>query len=107
MLGNRSNGRPARESAPEQNSSAISLQSVNWRRLLAYLKPYWSKMALAMLALLLSSAFGLAFPLVIVRLLDSVTKAKDFGPLNLLAGLLVGLFLVQAAFSFLQSYLLA
>lgn len=91
----------------QENEQPISLAAVNWRRLLSYLKPYWVRMALATLALMLSSAFGLAFPLVIVNLLDSVTKAKDFGPLNLLAGVLVGLFLLQAAFSFFQSYLLS
>jgi subfamily B ATP-binding cassette protein MsbA len=63
-------------------------------------------MGLAILALLLSSGFGLAFPLVIVRLLDSVTKANNFGPLNMLAGILVVIFMLQAAFSFIQSYLL-
>ena len=64
-------------------------------------------MALATLALLISTGFGLAFPMVIVRLLDSVTQAKSTGALNSLALLLLGIFLVQAAFSFLQSYLLA
>jgi subfamily B ATP-binding cassette protein MsbA len=78
---------------------------VNWR-LLGYLMPYRRRMALAIRALLLSSGLGLAFPLVIVRLLDSVTQVKSYGSLNTLALLLVGLFLVQAAFSFVQSYLL-
>jgi subfamily B ATP-binding cassette protein MsbA len=64
-------------------------------------------MTLAILALLISSGFGLAFPLVIVRLLNSVTQAKSFAPLNNLAFLLVGIFLLQAAFSFFQTYLLA
>ncbi len=82
-------------------------RSVNWGRLFGYLKPYKGRMALAILALLVSSGFGLAFPLVIVRLLDSVTKAKSFAPLNNLAFLLGGIFLLQAVFSFFQSYLLA
>jgi subfamily B ATP-binding cassette protein MsbA len=64
-------------------------------------------MSLALLALLASSGFGLAFPLVIVRLLDSVTKAKSFAPLNNLALLLVGIFLLQAVFTSVQSYLLS
>ena len=64
-------------------------------------------MALAILALLLSSGFGLAFPLVIVKLLGAATQAEGFGSLNLLAVVLVGIFLLQAAFSALQSYLLA
>jgi len=99
----RSGERPA---FAQENTAAVSFTAVNWGRLLGYLKPYRGRMGLALLALLLSSGFGLAFPLVIVRLLDSVTKAKDFGPLNLLAGVLVVMFLFQAAFSFFQSYLL-
>ena len=105
---NRSNANEPERTAPsKQAEPAISFKSVNWGRLFGYLKPYRGRMALAILALLLSSGFGLAFPLVIVRLLDSVTKAKSFAPLNNLAFLLVGIFLLQAAFSFFQSYLLA
>src|SRR5712692_7198136 len=102
----RRRGAPAAESEKEK-AKPVSFRSVNWLRLLSYLRPYAGRMGLAILALLVSTGLGLAFPLVIVRLLDSVTKAKDAGPLNMLAGLLVAVFLVQAAFSFLQSYLLA
>jgi subfamily B ATP-binding cassette protein MsbA len=90
----------------QQQEPGISLNSVNWRRLLGYLRPYWGRMALALLALLATSGAGLAFPLMIVQLLDSATLVKDYAPLNSLAIMLVGLFLVQAAFSFVQSYLL-
>jgi len=64
-------------------------------------------MALAILALLVSAGLGLTLPMVIVRLLDSVTHAKNLSALNGLALLLVGIVLVQASFSFLQSILLA
>jgi subfamily B ATP-binding cassette protein MsbA len=107
---NRSNGRqktPPSLSNEREESTALFLKAVNWGRLLAYLKPYQGRMAFAVLALLISSGFGLAFPLVIVRLLTSVTQAANFGSLNSLALLLVGIFLIQAAFSALQSYLLA
>jgi ATP-binding cassette, subfamily B, bacterial MsbA len=89
------------------NESAPSFKEINWRRLLGYLKPYWGRMTLALIALLISGVFGLAFPLVIVRLLNSVTQAKTFAPLNQLAVLLVGIFLMQATFTSIQSYLLA
>jgi subfamily B ATP-binding cassette protein MsbA len=105
---NRTNGR--RHSRPTLNNekeTGLSFKAVNWSRLLGYLKPYRGRMGLAILALLVSSGFGLAFPLVIVRLLDSVTKSNSYGPLNTLALLLAGIFLVQAAFSAIQSYLLA
>src|ERR1700694_2650891 len=106
----RGNGRRRGNSAAESDKEEArpnSLRSVNWRRLCSYLRPYAGRMGLAIAALLVSTGLGLAFPLVIVRLLDTVTKAKDAGPLNMLAGLLVAVFLVQAAFSFLQNYLLA
>lgn len=77
---------------------------VNWRRLLGYLRPYKGRMALAIVALAVTSGMSLAFPLVIVRLLDSVLKQHDLTQLNLLAGVLVGLFFLQAAFTFFQSY---
>src|ERR1700690_16978 len=89
------------------DETSVSFKAVNWGRLFGYLKPYGGRMTLAILALLVSSGFGLAFPLVIVRLLDSVTQAKSFAPLNNLALLLAGIFLLQAGFSFVQSYLLA
>ncbi|MGC1378783.1 MAG: ABC transporter transmembrane domain-containing protein [Anaerolineales bacterium] len=101
-----SDHRGERPAFPKEDQAAISFKAINWGRLLGYLKPYTGRMTLALLALLISSGLGLTFPLVIVNLLDSVTKAKDFGPLNLLAGGLVLIFLLQAAFSFFQSYLL-
>src|SRR5690242_7601188 len=97
---NRSNGhRAERARALNQAEPVLSFKAINWKRLFSYLNPYWGRMALALLALLVSSGFGLAFPLVIVRLLDAVTKAKSFAPLNTLALLLVGIFLLQAIFS--------
>ena len=105
---NRRNGRGRPQPASQdENQSVLALKAVNWKRLFAYLKPYRGRMAFAVLALLVSSGFGLAFPLVIVRLLDSVTQANNYGLLNTFALLLVGIFLLQAAFSALQSYLLA
>jgi subfamily B ATP-binding cassette protein MsbA len=107
MMGHSNGRRHSRPAANNEKETPLSLKAVNWSRLFGYLKPYQGRMGLAILALLISSGFGLAFPLVIVRLLDSVTKSNNYGPLNTLALLLVGIFLVQAAFSALQSYVLA
>jgi ATP-binding cassette, subfamily B, bacterial MsbA len=107
-MDDRSNGRNRGQmSQSNKKEPAVSFKSVNWSRLFGYLSPYKGRMTFAILALLISGGFGLAFPLVIIRLLDSVTKAKSFAPLNNLAFLLGGIFLLQAAFSFFQSYLLA
>lgn len=81
--------------------------TAGWWRLLGYLGPYKGRMALAIIALLASTGLGLTFPLVIVRLLETVTQGGSGATLNLLAGGLLGLFLVQAACAFVQSYLLS
>jgi subfamily B ATP-binding cassette protein MsbA len=105
---NRSNEqRNGRQILSNSKETITSFKEVNWGRLFEYLKPYWKEMGAAILALLASTLLSLAFPLMIVRLLDSVTKAKSFGPLNHLALLLVSIFLFQAVFSYVQSYLLS
>ena len=77
---------------------------MDWRRLLGWLRPYKARMGLVLVALALSSASGLVFPLVVVRLLGTVLHQPDLGQLNALTLALVGLFLFQSAVSFVQSY---
>lgn len=79
---------------------------VDWRRLWGYLKPYRGRMALVIGALAVSSAMGLTFPLVIVRLLDSVLQQQNLAQLNWLTLALIGVFLVQATFTMVQTYML-
>jgi len=105
MANNR--GRRDGPDTTKEKEPAVSFKSVNWNRLFGYLRPYRGRMGLAILTLLVYSGLGLAFPLVIVKMLGSVTRAGDYGPLNLLAGVLVVMFLLQSGFSFFQSYLLS
>lgn len=58
-------------------------------------------------ALVVYSAIGLIFPLVIVQLLTSVLEVKDEAALTTLATTLIVLFLFQSAFIFVNSYLLS
>jgi subfamily B ATP-binding cassette protein MsbA len=76
-------------------------------RLLSYTKPYRARLAVALTSLLIASALGLAFPQVVRLLIDAAFVERDSQKLNRLAALLVALFAVQAAFSFLRSYLLS
>src|SRR5215467_9368273 len=76
-------------------------------QLLSYAKPYRARLAIALLSLLLASALGLAFPQVVRLLINAAFVEHDSDKLNRLAVLLVGLFAVQALFSFLRSYLLS
>jgi subfamily B ATP-binding cassette protein MsbA len=69
--------------------------------------PYKGILALAGVLLLMATAIGLAFPLVVRELLDSAFLAGDARQLNLIASGLLGLFAVQAVINFGQSYLTA
>ena len=86
------------DASSAQTENNTSFSGLNWRRLLSYLKPYTGRMVLALVALLSATGLGLAFPMVIVQLLDSVTKATTTAPLNRLAVTLIALFLFQSAF---------
>lgn len=99
--------RRARAAQPTKLENSIPFKQIPWRRLFGYLRPYRGRMALAIFALVGATALGLLFPLLIISLLSSVTQNGDMQQLNLLAGALVGMFLLQAGFTFTQSYLLA
>ncbi|MCS6880731.1 MAG: ABC transporter transmembrane domain-containing protein [Oscillochloridaceae bacterium] len=92
--------------SPIQNPKSQIPNPNDWRRLLRYLRPYRGHMALALAMLAGSSAIGLAFPLVIVRLLDAVLQQQNLTLLNGLALALLGMFLLQALLTFGQSYIL-
>jgi subfamily B ATP-binding cassette protein MsbA len=76
-------------------------------RLFAYVRPYRARIAIAVACLVLAGALGLAFPQVVRLLIDAAFVEKDQDRLNTLAILLVVVFAVQAAFSFVRSYLLS
>jgi len=76
------------------------------RPLLARLKPHKTALAFGALALLVSSAIGLAFPLVVRELLDAAFVKSDGALLNKLALVLVAIFAVQGLLSFVQVWLI-
>jgi subfamily B ATP-binding cassette protein MsbA len=86
------------------SNEQITLGTVDWKRLFAYLKPYQKRLILAMITLVISTGITLAFPTVIVRLLETVTQTGNMAALNRLALLLVALFLLQGGLNFFQSY---
>ena len=71
------------------------------------LAPYRGALALAGVLLLMATGIGLAFPLIVGKLLDSAFLAGDARLLNLIALGLLGLFALQAVINFGQSYLTA
>ncbi|HEY2895737.1 MAG TPA: ABC transporter transmembrane domain-containing protein [Gemmatimonadaceae bacterium] len=76
------------------------------RPLLRRLRPYTTSLVFGAIALLLSSAIGLAFPLIVRELLDAAFVKGDGGLLNKLALLLVAIFAVQGVLSFVQVWLI-
>src|SRR5918995_4817522 len=79
---------------------------VPWGRLFGYLRPHWRPFALALVGLVIASAVGLGFPLIIAGITTEVVAGGDAAGLDLLIGLLIALFIVQAAGGFLQTYVM-
>ncbi len=76
-------------------------------RLLGYVRPYRLWLAVAIVALIISSLLGLVLPLVVRNLVDYVLVNKDFTNLNRVTIALLIVFLLQSAFSFVQQLTLA
>jgi subfamily B ATP-binding cassette protein MsbA len=70
------------------------------------IRPFWPELSAAFVTLVLASAIGLAFPLIVRDLLDAAFLAKDRAQLDRIALGLLGLFLAQAALNLIQTYLL-
>jgi ATP-binding cassette, subfamily B, bacterial MsbA len=79
---------------------------VPWRRLLTYLRPHRRLFVVAVVALLVSTGFGLLLPLVIGGLVNEVVAAGDAAGLDRLLLLLVGITLVLAVAGFAQTWAL-
>ena len=79
---------------------------VPWARLFRYLRPQLRPFAIALVALLVGSAVGLAFPLIIAGITTEVVAGADPAGLDRLLVMLIGLFVVQAIAGFIQTYLL-
>lgn len=74
------------------------------RRLSVFVRPYWKRMAAAVLLLLISSGLGLVLPLVIRGMIDSVFVSRDYAQLNRIVGGLLLVFAVQAVVAFSRDY---
>ncbi len=79
---------------------------VPWARLFGYLRPHWRPFVIALVGLIVSSAVGLAFPLIIAGITTAVVAGGDAGGLDRLILMLIVLFGVQAVGGFVQTYLL-
>ncbi len=80
------------------------------RRLFVFARPYRGRIIVATVAVSFASALGLVFPRIMGDLVDTAlgeVESADTAQLDRFAILLVGVFLLQAGFNFLRSYLLS
>ncbi len=77
------------------------------RRLAPRVRPWRRRLGVAAVLLLLSTAIGLAFPLIVRELLDAAFLENSHELLNRIALGLLLLFVVQAVLNFAQSYITA
>ena len=92
-------------STDNRKSKDDTASSASLRRLLALLRPYRGRLVIATILLVATSGLGLLFPLVIRQLLNSILLQRDQRLLNLVAGILLLVFVLQAVLNGIQGYL--
>lgn len=96
-------GRVRRDSMIDPNAE-VPPGPMQWRRLIRYLSPYKARIALALVALVGSSALSLVFPAVISNVVDSVLVNRDMALLNQITVGLLLVFLLRSATTLLENY---
>ncbi len=78
-----------------------------YRRLLQFVKPYWRRLAGAMVCMLMVSAATSASAFLVKPVLDDIFFKKDLFMLKLLPFAIIALFLAKGIFDYGQSYLMS
>ena len=79
----------------------------NYKRLLAYIRPYLKRLGLAVICIIMAAAANLYLPWIIKDMIDKVLTDKDMMMLNLISIGIVVVFLVRGIFYYGQSYLVS
>ena len=104
----RRNNRPnsAKTAPTKRGKNRTKRPAISLGRLVALLRPYVGRLMGAGVLLIITGGLGLLFPLVIKQFLDSILNQHNDSLLNLVAGVLLIVFVVQAVLSAFQGYLL-
>ena len=86
-------------------TSSRSAPPVPLSRLLSLARPEVGLLSVATLALLVSSAMGLVYPMAVQWMVDAIGGAQSWIDFDTAALLLVGMFLVQSIFSMVRAWL--
>lgn len=78
-----------------------------YQRLLQFVKPYWRRLAGAMVCMLMVSAATSASAFLVKPVLDDIFFKKDLFMLKLLPFAIIALFLIKGIFDYGQSYLMS
>ncbi len=93
---------------PESKRRFNPLQeSSQLRRLFAFVRPYRSRLYIALIAIAVGSLLGLAGPYSLQFLIDAVFRNNDPAMLNKITLILIAIFALQSVFYFIRGYLLA
>ena len=79
----------------------------NYRRLLAYIKPYLGRLGLAVICIIIASGANLYLPWIIKDMIDKVLAEKDMAMLNIISISIVVVFAIRGFFYYWQSYLVS
>jgi len=91
------------------NRRAFSLKNdiAIYKRLLAYLRPYWIRLVIATLLMLVISGCQALLALLVKPVLDDIFIAKDAGMLKIIPLAVVGIFFVRGICDYGRYYLMA
>ncbi len=79
----------------------------NYKRLLAYMRPYLHRLFLAVIFIVLAASANLYLPWIIKDMIDDVLAAKNMMMLNVIAVSIVVVFIFRGIFYYGQSYLVS
>lgn len=79
----------------------------NYKRLLAYIKPYLGYFGLAIVCIIVASGANLYLPWIIKDMIDKVLAEKDMAMLNIISVSIVVVFAIRGVFYYGQSYLVS
>ena len=79
----------------------------NYKRLLAYIKPYIGRFGLAIVCIICASGANLYLPWIIKDMIDKVLAERDMAMLNFISVSIVVVFAIRGIFYYGQSYLVS
>lgn len=88
---------------PDTPSRPIDRRTV--RRVIAFFRPYWKRVLLTVVAILLTAGIGLINPILLKLIIDDAIPDRNLSKLYLYVGLMVGLPIVSGLIGVGQTYL--